>query len=40
MQKEKIIVVMPAYNAAKTIKQTLDDIPKGSYDEIILVDDL
>jgi len=31
---------MPAYNAEKTIKQTLDDIPKGSYDEIILVDDL
>jgi glycosyltransferase involved in cell wall biosynthesis len=36
----KIVIVMPAYNAAKTIKQTLDDIPKGSYDEIILVDDL
>ncbi|MDR2192553.1 MAG: glycosyltransferase family 2 protein [Endomicrobium sp.] len=36
----KIIIVMPAYNAAKTIKQTLEDIPKGSYDEIILVDDL
>jgi glycosyltransferase involved in cell wall biosynthesis len=36
----KIIIVMPAYNAEKTIKQTLDDIPKGSYDEIILVDDL
>ncbi|MDR3113705.1 MAG: glycosyltransferase family 2 protein [Endomicrobium sp.] len=36
----KIIIVMPAYNAAKTIKQTLDDIPKGSCDEIILVDDL
>lgn len=40
MQKLKVIIVMPAYNAEKTIKQTLDDIPKGSYDEIILVDDL
>ncbi|MDR2427094.1 MAG: glycosyltransferase family 2 protein [Endomicrobium sp.] len=40
MGKEKIVIVMPAYNAAKTIKQTLDDIPQGSYDEIILVDDL
>jgi glycosyltransferase involved in cell wall biosynthesis len=40
MPKEKIIIVMPAYNAEKTIKQTLEDIPKGSYDEIILVDDL
>jgi len=39
MKKDKIIIVMPAYNAAKTIKQTLDDIPKGSYDDIILVDD-
>ena len=39
MKKDKVIIVMPAYNAAKTIKQTLDDIPKGSYDEIILVDD-
>ena len=40
MNKPKVIVVMPAYNAAKTVKQTLDDIPKGSYDEVILVDDL
>ena len=39
MKKEKVIVVMPAYNAAKTVKQTLDAIPQGSYDEIILVDD-
>jgi glycosyltransferase involved in cell wall biosynthesis len=35
----KIIVVMPAYNAEKTLEKTLNDIPKGSYDEIILVDD-
>ncbi|MDR1942279.1 MAG: glycosyltransferase family 2 protein [Endomicrobium sp.] len=40
MGKEKVVIVMPAYNAAKTLKQTLDDIPKGSYDEIILVDDM
>jgi glycosyltransferase involved in cell wall biosynthesis len=30
---------MPAYNAEKTLEWTLNDIPKGSYDEIILVDD-
>lgn len=30
---------MPAYNAEKTLKMTLDDIPAGSADEIILVDD-
>jgi glycosyltransferase involved in cell wall biosynthesis len=38
-KKSKVIVVMPAYNAEKTLKQTLNDIPKGSVDEIILVDD-
>jgi glycosyltransferase involved in cell wall biosynthesis len=35
----KVVVVMPAYNAEKTLKQTLNDIPPGSADEIILVDD-
>lgn len=37
--KQKIVVVMPAYNAEKTLKKTLDDIPKGVVDKIILVDD-
>ena len=36
---QKVIIVMPAYNAEKTLKKTLDAIPKGSADEIILVDD-
>ena len=35
----KTIIVMPAYNAEKTLRQTLNDIPKGSADNIILVDD-
>lgn len=39
MNKPKVIVVMPAYNAGTTLKQTVDDIPKGIVDEIILVDD-
>ena len=30
---------MPAYNAAKTLERTLDDIPQDWVDEIILVDD-
>ena len=30
---------MPAYNAALTLKKTINDIPPGSVDEIILVDD-
>ena len=35
----KIIAVLPAYNAAKTLKITLDDIPGDCVDDIILVDD-
>lgn len=30
---------MPAYNAAETLERTFQDIPPGTYDEIILVDD-
>jgi glycosyltransferase involved in cell wall biosynthesis len=36
---KKVIVVMPAYNAEKTLERTLDDIPRDWVDEIILVDD-
>lgn len=39
MKKQKIIVIMPAYNAAKTIKKTIRDIPKNLISEIILCDD-
>jgi len=35
----KVIAVLPAYNAEKTLEKTVADIPKGSVDEIILVDD-
>ena len=35
----RVIAVMPAYNAEKTLEKTVADIPKGSVDEIILVDD-
>ncbi len=38
-QKSKVIVVLPAYNAAKTLEQTVVDIPRDIVDEIILVDD-
>ncbi len=38
-QRQKVIVVMPAYNAAKTIEETLNSIPKGTYDELIVGDD-
>jgi len=32
-------IVLPAYNAAATLKATLADIPKGCFKELILVDD-
>lgn len=37
--KPKVVVVLPAYNAAKTLEMTVADIPKALVDEIILVDD-
>jgi len=38
-QDKKVIIVLPAYNAEKTLENTLKDIPVGVADEIILVDD-
>ncbi|MBU2529407.1 MAG: glycosyltransferase family 2 protein [Elusimicrobia bacterium] len=35
----KTIVVLPAYNAEKTLKKTIEDIPKDIVSDIILVDD-
>jgi glycosyltransferase involved in cell wall biosynthesis len=35
----KIAVVLPAYNAAKTLRQTVADIPHDVVDDIILTDD-
>ena len=37
--KPKVVVVMPAYNAAKTLRITYQDIPHQRVDGIILVDD-
>ena len=36
---KKIVVIMPAYNAEQTLKQTYDEIYREFVDEIILVDD-
>lgn len=38
-QSMKVFIVLPAYNAAKILEQTLKDIPHGLAHEIILVDD-
>jgi glycosyltransferase involved in cell wall biosynthesis len=39
-RKPRIIVVLPAYNAAKTLEKTYADIPKDVVSGIILVDDV
>ncbi len=36
---KRIVVVMPAYNAEKTIEMTYHEIPQDLIDEVILVDD-
>ncbi len=36
---KKIVVVMPAYNAAKTLEQTYNEIPFDIVDDVILVSD-
>lgn len=36
---KKVIVVLPAYRAALTLKQTYDEIPFDLVDEVVLVDD-
>src|SRR6516162_8766195 len=38
-RQHKIIAVLPAYNAERTLAATLADVPVGSIDEVILVDD-
>ncbi len=38
--KARVIVVMPAYNAARTLERTYHDIPAGVVDHVILVDDV
>lgn len=38
-KKRKVAVVMPAYNAAKTLVESYRKIPKKYVDEVILVDD-
>ena len=37
--KPKIIVIMPAYNAEKTVQKTYNDLPKDLISEVILIDD-
>jgi len=36
---KKLVVILPAYNAAKTLKKTYDEIPFDIVDDVVLVDD-
>lgn len=38
-KNKKVIVVMPAYNAARTLQATFNEVPEDLVDEIILCDD-
>ncbi|MCB6965193.1 glycosyltransferase family 2 protein [Phocaeicola dorei] len=35
----KVVVVLPAYNCAKSLKKTISEIPQDVVNEIVLVDD-
>jgi glycosyltransferase involved in cell wall biosynthesis len=39
LNDKKVVVVMPAYNAEKTLKKTYEEIPFEIVDEVVLVDD-
>jgi glycosyltransferase involved in cell wall biosynthesis len=39
LNQKKVVVVLPAYNAAKTLRRTVDEIPQEIVDEVILTDD-
>ncbi|MFT6502706.1 MAG: glycosyltransferase involved in cell wall biosynthesis [Crocinitomicaceae bacterium] len=36
---KKLVVILPAYNAEKTLKKTYDEIPFDIVDDVVLVDD-
>jgi glycosyltransferase involved in cell wall biosynthesis len=36
---ERVVAVLPAYNASRTLERTLRDFPAGEVDQVILVDD-
>lgn len=39
IEGHKVVVVLPAYNAARTLQQTWNEIPRPLVDDVILVDD-
>ena len=39
LNKLKVCVVMPGYNAEQTVRRTVDEIPRDLVDDVLLVDD-
>lgn len=39
LNNKKIVVILPAYNAARTLERTYSEIPMNIVDEVLLVDD-
>lgn len=39
IKDKKVVIVLPAYNAEKTLEQTYSEIPLDIVDEVVLVDD-
>jgi len=39
LNNKKIVVVLPAYNAEKTLEMTYSEIPMDIVDEVVIVDD-
>ena len=39
IENRRVTVVLPAYNAARTLERTVSEIPRDLVDDIILTDD-
>ena len=39
IKDKKVVIVLPAYNAAKTLERTYNEIPFDIVDDVVLVDD-
>ncbi|HEV8701859.1 MAG TPA: glycosyltransferase family 2 protein [Candidatus Polarisedimenticolia bacterium] len=39
VERQRVVVVLPAYNAERTLERTCSEIPREVVDEVILVDD-
>src|SRR3954469_23080865 len=39
LKQPKVVVVMPAYNAARTLRMTYAELPRDTVDLVIVVDD-